>query len=556
MAEKKGLSSGAYGGVKGEDYIPFIPASEALPELTAASIIIGCALAMIFGAANTYLALNVGMTIAAGIPAAIVGSAILLACKRKSVLEANMIASIAAMGESLAGGIVFTLPAILIWGMELKLSTIIIVTMLGGLIGILFIVPLRKYLIVEEHGNLAFPESMAAAEVLVNANQGGAGAKTVLAGFAVGGIYKFFSAGLQLWQESPEWSINVSQNGKPIYQTFFGMDAMSSLAGVGFIVGIEASMYMFAGAVVATFGLIPLIKYIGAGLATPLFPAVKVIGQMSAGEIRGNYIKYIGAGAVAAGGFISLGKSLPTIIQSFKEAMSGFGEKGSAKRTDTDVPMLWVIGAAVLVFFLSWLLPMINVGPLGAFLAILFSFFFAVVSARICGIIGASNNPVSGMTIATLLFSTALLKATGYIGDAGMLIAILVGAIVCVAIAIAGGAGQSLKTTYIVGGTPKYVEIGMYLGVVLASAAAGWVMLYLINNVGIGGDKGLQAPQATLMSLVVKGVMTGQLPWALVLVGITFGVMCELMGLPILPVALGILLTNKLKLRYISWCFS
>lgn len=548
MSENKGLSHSAYGGIKGEDYVPYIPASQVLPELTFLSIFIGVILAAVFASANTYLALNVGMTIAAGIPAAILGTGLLrMFIKRSVILEANMISGIAAMGESLAGGIVFTLPAIIIWGMNLSFSTIVIVTLLGGLLGILFVVPLRKYLVIEEHGKLAFPESMAAAEVLVTGNTGGAGFRTVMMGLGLGAVYKFLSGGLLLWAEEPQWNINILQGGKPAYQTIFGLDAMASLAGVGFIVGIEASLYMFAGSAVAYFGLIPLIKFIGAGLTVPLFPATVPIAEMSAGAIRGSYIRYIGAGAVAAGGFISLAKSMPTIIKSFKAAMSGIGSSSSTKRTDLDVPMTWVIGASVLVFCLAWLLPMIKAGAVGAFLAVLFSFFFAVVSARICGIIGASNNPVSGMTIATLLFVTSVLKALGYVGNVGMLTAITIGGIVCVAISVAGGAGQAMKTTYIIGGTPKRVQIGMYLGIMVGCLAAAGTMLLLVNTYGIGGDNGIAAPQATLMSMVVQGVMDGQLPWSLVLVGVTFGVMCELMGLPVLPVALGIYLPIHLS---------
>lgn len=548
MSENKGLSHSAYGGVEGKDYIPYIPANQVMPELTFLSVFIGVILAAVFASANTYLALNVGMTIAAGIPAAILGTGLLkMFVKRSVILEANMISGIAAMGESLAGGIVFTLPAVIIWGMSLSFSTIVIVTLLGGLLGILFVVPLRKYLVIEEHGKLAFPESMAAAEVLVTSSSGGTGFKTVMTGLGLGAVYKFLSGGLLLWAEEPEWSISVSQGGKPVYETFFGMDAMASLAGVGLIVGIEASLYMFAGSVIANFALIPLIKYIGAGLTAPIFPAEIPIAEMSAGAVRGAYIRYIGAGAVAAGGFISLAKSMPTIFRSFKSAMSGIGGGVGTKRTEIDVPMTWVIGAAVLVFFLSWALPMIRSGIAGAFMAVLFSFFFAVVSARICGIIGASNNPVSGMTIATLLFVTSVLKALGYVGNSGMITAITIGGIVCVAIAVAGGAGQAMKTTFIIGGTPKKVEIGMYLGVVLGCLAAAGTMLLLINTYGIGGDKGIPAPQATLMSMVVQGVMNGQLPWSLVLVGMAFGVMCELMGLPVLPVALGIYLPIHLS---------
>lgn len=548
MSENKGLSHSAYGGIDGKNYVPYIPASQVLPELTFLSVFIGVILAAVFASANTYLALNVGMTIAAGIPAAILGTGLLkMFIKRSVILEANMISGIAAMGESLAGGIVFTLPAIIIWGMNLSFLTIVIVTLLGGLLGILFVVPLRKYLVIEEHGKLAFPESMAAAEVLVTGNTGGSGFMTVMTGLGFGAVYKFLSGGLRLWSEEPEWAINLTQNGKPVFESFFGINALASLAGVGIIVGIEASLYMFAGSVVANFALIPLIKYVGATSTVALFPATVPIAEMSAGAVRGAYIRYIGAGTVAAGGFISLAKSMPTIVKSFKAAMSGIGGGAGTKRTELDVPMTWVIGAAALVFFLSWTLPMIKAGAVGAFLGVLFSFFFAVVSARICGIIGASNNPVSGMTIATLLFVTSVLKALGYVGNVGMVTAITIGGIVCVAISVAGGAGQAMKTTYIIGGTPKKVQIGMYLGIMVGCLAAAGTMLLLVQTYGIGGDNGIAAPQATLMSMVVQGVMDGQLPWSLVLIGMALGVMCELMGLPVLPVALGIYLPIHLS---------
>jgi putative OPT family oligopeptide transporter len=542
MAEKKGLSHTAYGGVSGDDYVPYIPASQAMPELTFVSIIIGCLFAIIFGAANTYLGLKVGMTIAAGIPAAILGTGFLKGLlRRNNILEANMVQAMASMGESLAGGLIFTLPAVIILGMDLGLSTIIIVALLGGLLGVLFVIPLRRYLIVQEHGKLTFPEGMAASEVLVTSSTGGTGFKTVMTGLAGGGLYKLLSGGLGFWMEEASWTISRMQN------TMFGVDAYASLAGVGFIVGIEAASYMFAGALVAWLGLIPLIKYIGAGLSQPLFPSTELIQNMDAWAIWSKYIRYVGAGAVAAGGFISLAKSMPIIIKSFKSAMSGIGAKGgSTKRTDLDLPLTWVIAGAIFVFLLAWFLPMIKIGAVGAILVIIFSFFFAVVSARIVGIIGTSNNPISGMTIATLLFITAILKAVGFIGKEGMIAAIIAGAIVCVAIAIAGGTGQSLKTTYIIGGTPKYLEIGMYIAVALSAAAVGGVILMLHGTYGIG-SKDIPAPQATLMSMVVKGVMTAQLPWALVIIGAAFGVMCELMGIPVLPFALGLYLPIHLS---------
>ena len=379
MSEAKGLDHSAYGGISGEDYVPYIPASSVMPESTVISILFGIIFAIVFGAANTYLGLKVGMTIAAGIPVSILATGLLrFVFRRNNILEANMIQAIAAMGESIAGGIIFTLPAIIIWGLDLKLSTIVVATLLGGLVGIFFVVPLRRYLVIEEHGKLIFPESMAAAEILVTGSAGGSGFKTVLTGLSLGGLYKLLSGGFHLWMEEPEWTIPPMQN------TIFGMDTLASLAGVGFIIGLEASLYMFAGALVAWLGLIPLIKYVGAGLADPLFPSKNPISKMDAWAIWSNYIRYIGAGAVAAGGFISLGRSLPTIVQSFRSAVGGLGKgTASAKRTDVDVPITWVIAAALFVFLLSWLLPIVNIGPLGSFMVILFSFFFAVVARSI-----------------------------------------------------------------------------------------------------------------------------------------------------------------------------
>lgn len=536
MAEKKGLSHAAYGGIKGEDYVPYVSTSEAVPELTAGSIIIGCIFAVLFGAANTYLGLKVGMTIAAGIPAAILATAVFKGAAGKNpILQSNVAQSMAAMGESLAGGLIFTIPAVLILKMELTLTTIIIVAILGGLLGILFVVPLRRYLIVEEHGNLVYPESMATSEVLVTSSAGGAGLKTMLTGLVAGGGFKLLGGGFKLFSEEPEWAIKG-------LNTSFGVNVYASLVGVGYIVGLEIALYMFSGALVAWFGIIPLIKYVGAGLTAPLFPSADIIAKMGPSAIWSKYVRYIGAGAVAAGGFISIAKSMPTIIRSFKSAMSGIGAKGgNQKRTDIDVPMTWVIGGAALVFMLSWLLPMTQGTFVSGLLVVIFSFFFAVVSARLVGIIGTSNNPISGMTIASLLLITAILKATNLIGNRGMFVSLIAGSIVCVAIAIAGGAAQSLKTTYIMGGTPKHIEIAMFAGVVLSSIAIGAIILMLNKTYGMGTEQ-IAAPQATIMSMVVKGIMNAELPWTLVVAGAAFGIMAELMGIPVLPFALGLYL--------------
>ena len=540
--DSKKLPKQAYGGVKGEDYVPFVPASESMPEATGYSIVMGILFAVIFAAANTYLGLKVGLTISAGIPGAILATGLLRSIfKRNSILESNYVASLAAVGESIAGGIIFVLPAIILIGFNLSIITVAIVTVIGGIMGVYFIIPVRKYLIIQEHGTLIYPESMAQAEVLVSANQGGQGFKSVLKGLGVGLGYKILSGGLGLWNETASYIIVSYQ------RTMIGIDTLASLMGVGFIVGTSTSILMFAGSVVAWLGFIPIIKFFGEFAPTPIFPSTTVIAEMSATEIWSNYIKYIGAGAVAMGGFISLARSLPTIITSFKEAMGGLGKgEKSFDRVNEEPSIVWVLAAAIFGFVLTWIVPTINAGPVGGILAVLFSFFFSVVSARMVGVIGASNNPVSGMTIATLLVIASVFKAMGATGVEGMRIVLLVSGIVCVAIAVAGGVAQSLKATHVIGGSPKKVQHGMFLALSIASFMGGATVLLLHSAYGIGSEQ-VTAPQATLMKLIVEGIMTGQLPWTLVIVGAIIALFCAFTGLPILPVALGIYLPISLN---------
>lgn len=543
----KRLSRTAYGGVKGEDYIPYVPTTEVVPEATGYSIIMGVIFAVIFAAANTYLGLKVGLTISAGIPGAILATGLLKSVfKRNSILEANYVASLAAVGESIAGGIIFVLPAIILIGFDLSIWTVAIVTIVGGFMGVYFVTPVRKYMIVEEHGNLIYPEAMAQAEIIVNSSQGGEGFKSLLKGMGVGLGYKIFSGGLGLWNESASYTITSYQGA------VVGIDTLASLMGVGFIVGTKTSILMFGGSVVAWLGFIPLIKFFGSFATEIIFPADKLIIDMTAAEVWSNYIRYIGAGAVAAGGFFSLAKSLPTIITSFKEAMGGFGKgEASEDRTQQDPPIIWVLAAAVFGFLLTWLIPSLQAGVVGGILVVIFSFFFAVVSARMVGVIGASNNPVSGMTIATLLVIATVYKAMGATGTEGMRMALLASGIVCVAIAVGGGVGQSLKATYILGGTPKKIQHGMFLALAIASLVAGATVLLLHNAYGIGTAE-VTAPQATLMRLIVEGIIGGQLPWTLVIIGVMIAGFCALAGLPILPVALGLYLPISLNTAIFS----
>lgn len=535
---KTGLSPNAYGGCGGDDYVPYIPTAEVMPELTGYSIIMGVLFALLFAAANTYLGLKVGMTISAGIPGAILATGLLRGIfRRNNILEANMVASLAAMGESIAGGIIFVLPALLLLGFGLSITTIVIVTIIGGIMGVFFITPVRRYLIVEEHGSLIYPESMAAAEVLVTGSEGGSGFKTVLLGMGVGGVYKMASGGFAFWGENASYTINAYQG------TIVGVDTLASLMGVGFIVGTKTSTLMFGGGVVAWLALIPMIKFFGSGLADPVFPSTDPIAKMDAFAIWSSYIRYIGAGAVAAGGFLSLAKSLPTIVSSFQKAAAGMrrGETGTVTRMNQEAPLTWVISAAVLGFLLTWFVPAVGGGFVGALMAVLFSFFFAVVSGRMVGLIGASNNPVSGMTIASLLIVTTVFKLMGNTGDRGMTTALMIGGVICVAIAVAGGTAQSLKTTFVIGGSPRKVQIGMFGALAVASVAAAGTVMLLNTAYGIGGAD-VPAPQATLMKLIVEGIMTAQLPWTLVMIGVALAAFCFLVDIPILAVALGLYL--------------
>ncbi len=526
---------------------PFVSMDTVIPETSIISIAVGILFAMVFAAANVYLGLKTGLTIAAAIPAAILGTGLLKGLfKRNSILEANLVAATAAVGESIAGGIIFTLPAIMIWGKDLSVMSIAVITMLGGLIGMLFVVPFREYLIVEEHGKLMFPESVAAYEILVNANKGGEGFKTVLKGLGMGGAFKFLSGGLGFWTEGPAWV--VAKLG-----TAFGFNAVASLLGVGFIVGTGVATLMFAGALLAWFGFIPLIKFIGMGIDTPIFPATSLIRDMSAIQIWSYYIRYIGAGAVAVGGFISLAKSTPAIISSFRDAMKGLKAEKAAhhvERQHIDTPLTWVGAGAIAVFLITWLVPLAagvpKIGFAVAILVVFFAFFFGVVSSRMCGIMGASNNPVSGMTIASLLVIASVIKMSGIDPELGKVLAIMAAGIVCVSIATSGGVAQSLKHTYLIGGTPKKVEWAMYAGLVFAALAAGGVVLMLHNAFGLGSSA-VPAPQAGLMMMLSEGVMTGNIPWTLVLIGAVMGIFIELLGLPILPIALGLYLPIALS---------
>ncbi|MCI8490726.1 MAG: oligopeptide transporter, OPT family [Lachnospiraceae bacterium] len=531
------------------DFKPFVPANKTLPEFTKTSIILGIILAVVFGGANAYLGLRVGMTVSASIPAAVISMGIIRKILRKdSILENNMVQTIGSAGESVAAGAIFTLPALFLWATEWGTSSpslieIAVIALIGGVLGILFMVPLRKALIVQEHGTLPYPEGQACAEVLVAGEEGGDKASTVFAGLGIAAAYKFITDGLLVFPSEVHYEI-------PAYKgSGVGMDVLPALLGVGYICGPKISSYLFCGGVLGWFVIMPLIVLFGADIT--IFPATVSIAQLYAeggsNAIWSNYIRYIGAGAVACGGVLSLIKSLPLIVKTFREAMKGFGKgDASGERTNQDLDMKIIIVGVIVLALAIWLVPVIPINLFGALLVVVFGFFFATVSSRMVGLVGSSNNPVSGMTIATLLVAAIALKATGMEGQPGMTAAIAIGGVICIVAAIAGDTSQDLKTGYILGATPKKQQIGEIIGVVASAIAIGGV-LYLLDRAWGYGSSQLPAPQATLMKMIVEGVMGGNLPWTLVGIGAFIAIVIEILGIPVLPVAIGLYLPIHLS---------
>ena len=524
-----------------KEFKPYIPADKVLPELTPVSIILGILLAVVFGGANAYLGLRVGMTVSASIPAAVISMGIIrVILRRDSILENNMVQTIGSAGESLAAGAIFTLPALFMWAEEggtsmPSLVEIALIALIGGVIGVMFMIPLRSALIVQEHGKLPYPEGKACAEVLVAGEEGGAKASTVFAGLGIAAAYKFITDGLKVFPSEVTYEIK-SYKGSGV-----GMDVLPALLGVGYICGARVSSYIFAGGVIGWFVLMPLIALFGADLT--IFPASVPVSELGASGIWSNYIRYIGAGAVAAGGIISLVKNLPLIAKTFRQALKSYGSKGNGdnSRLNKDIPMNIVILTIGIMAIIMWLVPAVPVSLLGAIIIVIFGFFFATVSSRMVGMIGSSNNPVSGMAIATLLISTMVIKSSGQTGIDGMKAAIAIGSVICIIAAIAGDTSQDLKTGYLLGATPKKQQMGEMLGVVVSGLAIGGV-LYLLDAAWGYGTAEIPAPQAQLMKMIVEGIMGGNLPWALVFIGVFLAIGMEILRIPVMPFAIGLYL--------------
>ncbi len=532
------------------EFKPYIPAEKITAEFTVTSIIMGVILAVVFGAANAYLGLRVGMTVSASIPAAVIAMGVIrVLMKKNSILESNIVQTIGSAGESLAAGSIFTLPALFLWASEGVMDKpgiveITLIALLGGLLGVFFMVPLRNALIVREHGVLPYPEGTACAEVLLAGEKGGANASTVFAGMGFAALFKFIIDGLK----AVPGEVALRVKG---YSGEIGTQIYPAVMSVGYICGPRISSYMFAGGVLSWLVLIPIIVLFGENAV--LYPAVdQTIGEIFAADgasgIWSSYIRYIGAGALAAGGIISLIKSLPLIVRTFRDAVKSINIKSGsgALRTEQDLNMKFVLIAIAVLTLLVWLIPAIPVSFLGALIVVVFGFFFATVSSRMVGLVGSSNNPVSGMAIATLLIATLILKFTGAEGAAGMSASIAIGSIICIVAAISGDTSQDLKTGYILGSTPKKQQIGEVIGVVAAALAIGGT-LYLLDTAWGFGSEELAAPQATLMKMIVEGVMSAELPWDLVFIGAFIAVIVEIIGIPVLPFAIGIYLPVHLN---------
>jgi putative OPT family oligopeptide transporter len=548
-APRTGLPREAYEAGPGEAYPPYIPAERQLPELTIKAVIFGILIGIVFGAANAYLGLRVGMTVSASIPAAVMAIVLFRVLRGGTVLETNIVQTIGSAGESLAAGVIFTIPALFIWQqtdptIRVDLIEIAVLSLFGGLLGVLFMIPLRRYLIVREHGNLPYPEGLATAEVQVAGESGGKKGRLVFGGLGLGALYQLLSnsRGLGLWPEEPSQRLPAKAE--------IGGSFTPELLGVGFIVGPRIAAIIFGGGALGWLVLIPLIN-LWAGDQV-IYPGTIPVSEMGPGEIWSNYIRYIGAGAVAFGGVITLIKSLPTIWQSFRQGVAEMGASKNAAalpRTDRDIPFKWVMGGAFMVALALWLWPGVPVTLPAAILLVIFSFFFVTVSSRIVGLVGASSNPVSGMTITTLLLTAFIFVALGLADEPGARVAVLtVGAVVCIAAAIAGDTSQDLKAGFLLGATPWKQQVAEMIGVLTSAMVMGGTLLLLHRSYGIGTEGGLAAPQATLMSLVIDGVLSQNLPWSFVLIGMGLAAFVELvLKLPSLAFAVGVYLPVALS---------
>ena len=594
------------------EFKPYIPEDTSLPEFSLKAVLFGAIFGIIFGAVTVYVGLRAGLTVSASIPIAVLSISLLRAFGKASILENNIVQTAGSAGESVAAGAIFTLPALIFMGFPFEYTRIFMLALMGGWIGVLFMIPLRRQLIVQEHGNLLYPEGTACADVLVAGDRGGSFAGRVFWGLGIGGVYTFLMAIAGMWRSRPLWE------PKALPGASFRAEITSEYLGVGYIIGPRVAGTIFAGGVFSWLVLMPAIKFFGSLAGdTPLLPSTVPIPQMTPDQLWASYIRPMGAGAVAMAGLITLAKTMPTIINALKAGMKDMraqqgGAPASTSRLDRDIAMKWVVMGSLAIVLVMWLFmtfkpvpgaPTSGLNNLAAsILVVVFGFLFVTVSSRICGLIGTSANPVSGMTIATLMATCAMFLAMGWTATAYSALAVMIGGVVCVAAANAGATSQDLKTGYLIGATPYRQQWALMIGVMVSVFVIGGTLIlmnvglqkfekrqlainidalpegvkvenpqftyegktyiqlnafasptvaqgkYLYDpdtkqvevewKTGIGSDQAA-APQGNLMATVINGILNQRLPWRLVALGVFLVIAVELLGIRSLSFAVG-----------------
>jgi putative OPT family oligopeptide transporter len=528
-------------------FTPYVPPDQAPPEFTAKAVLLGALFGLLFGASTVYLGLRAGLTVSASIPIAVLAISVLKRFGGSTILENNIVQTIGSAGESVAAGVVFTIPALIFltpYGPAyFNYFQITMLAFAGGILGVLLMVPLRRALIVKEHGVLPYPEGTACADVLIAGERGGQLAALVFKGLGIGALFKALPWIFQVVRTEVGYT---SPRTSAFPNATVNVDISPEYMGVGYVIGPRIAGEMFAGGVLSWMVLLPLLTILGASMPSPFPPAAPDglrIVDMAPGQIWSQYIRYIGAGAVLAAGLITLARTIPTIIGSFRDSVKDFRAENAGRatlRTERDLPVGVVLGGTLLLAVFLALAPGMPTqgNPLAAVLVVVFGFFFVTVASRIVGLIGSSSSPVSGMTIATLILTCTIFVSIGWTGDLYAPIALTVGAVVCIAAANAGATSQDLKTGFLVGATPRHQQVGLVIGVIISALIIGVTTLYL-HKVMVIGSNALPAPQATLMSTIIRGLLSQNLPWGLVLTGVFIAVTMELCGVRSLSFAVG-----------------
>ena len=532
--------------VSGEDYKPYVPPSSLMKEFTLRAVIVGCVIAVLFGAANAYLAMQIGMTICASIPAAVIGMAFLKGSKTGTILENNIIQTVGSSGEALAAGVAFTLPALLLLNISVKAVTIFVIAAVGGILGILLMIPIRKYLIKDEHGKIPYPEGTACAEVIVAGHEGGSSAKILFTSLGLGAFFKFLTDGIQLFPYTMDIYFGGRLKGGGV-----GMDFLPSLLGAGFLVGPRIAGASLAGSVIGWFVVMPLIYMFGQASPEFIGSSTEAIADMDMWGIWDSYLRYVGIGAVIMGGLLSLITAIPIIVRSFKNTFGAYRKNDSeVKRTDRNLPSkVIIIGVIIVLAVIAFLpvFPSAAAGSIGAILVLIFGFLFVAVSSHIVGLVGSSSNPIVAMTIGGLLVTAVVFRAMGFNGTSGVLATIIVGSIVCIAIGVSGDMSQDLKTGFLLGATPRKQQTGQIIGVLVSASVMGGVIIMLNQVYTIGSEK-LPAPHANMMKAITQGIMEGELPWTLIFAGMGIAFAVYILGGQVLPFAVGLYLPIHLSI--------